>query len=248
MGNINPTLYQLAQSTSGVFHDITVGDNIVPCTTGSTGCTTGSFGYKTGPGYDLVTGLGSVDAYNFVVAWAGLPPSVGTTMTLTAGPTSVTATGVVQLTATVKAVVGTAVPTGSVTFTLGASVIGTTALEPGASGAQASAALTINGNTLMTGNNTISASYPAQSGFAGSMASANVSVTGTSPVATTTTVAASPASIASTGKTQLTATVKPASGAASPTGSVRFSVGNTMLGSVVIVNGTATVAVNGSTR
>ena len=59
LGNINPNLYGLAQNTTGVFHDITAGDNIVPCAAGSPGCTGGSFGYKAGPGYDLVTGLGS---------------------------------------------------------------------------------------------------------------------------------------------------------------------------------------------
>ncbi len=37
LGNINPTLYSLA-STPGIFHDITTGNNIVPCTQGSTGC------------------------------------------------------------------------------------------------------------------------------------------------------------------------------------------------------------------
>ena len=61
MGNINPTLYRLAQST-GSFHDITSGNNIVPCQTGTPNCSNGSMGYSTTTGYDLVTGLGSVDA------------------------------------------------------------------------------------------------------------------------------------------------------------------------------------------
>jgi len=69
LGNINPTLYQLAQNVAGVFHDITTGNNIVPCTVGTTDCTTGSFGYTAGPGYDLVTGLGSVDAWSLASSW-----------------------------------------------------------------------------------------------------------------------------------------------------------------------------------
>ncbi len=75
-GNINPTLYQLAQTVPGIFHDITSGNNIVPCQIGTPDCTTGSFGYYAGPGYDPVTGLGSVDAYEFVTQWnAGVAPS-----------------------------------------------------------------------------------------------------------------------------------------------------------------------------
>src|SRR5258708_29422731 len=68
-GNINPNLYRLAESTTNVFHDITTGNNIVPCVLGTLNCTTGFFGYNAGPGYDLVTGLGSVDAYNLVAEW-----------------------------------------------------------------------------------------------------------------------------------------------------------------------------------
>ncbi|HYL35661.1 MAG TPA: S53 family peptidase [Bryobacteraceae bacterium] len=70
LGNINPGLYALAQTAPSAFHDITSGSNIVPCVINSTqDCTSGSFGYNAGPGYDLVTGLGSVDAYALARAW-----------------------------------------------------------------------------------------------------------------------------------------------------------------------------------
>jgi hypothetical protein len=68
-------LYSLAASTTGVFNDILTGDNKVPCTQGSTGCPTAApfqFGFSAGPGYDMVTGLGSVDVTNLTNAWAGL--------------------------------------------------------------------------------------------------------------------------------------------------------------------------------
>jgi len=63
-GNPNPVLYQLAaQQYQGqirpVFHDVTAGDNSVP----------GIAGFVCGPGYDMVTGLGSVDAAALVRAW-----------------------------------------------------------------------------------------------------------------------------------------------------------------------------------
>ena len=71
LGNINPTLYTLAQSTTNVFHDVTVGDNIVPCGGGTPGCETGSYGYRAVRGYDQATGLGSINAYNLAKEWAG---------------------------------------------------------------------------------------------------------------------------------------------------------------------------------
>ena len=74
LGNINPALYRLAQTVPGVFHDITLGNNIVPCDQGSPDCKNGSLGYSAGPGYDQVTGLGSVDAYNLITQWN--PPQI----------------------------------------------------------------------------------------------------------------------------------------------------------------------------
>jgi subtilase family serine protease len=77
--NINPILYTMAVSTPTAFHDITTGNNIVPCTSGmpTSGAatlrcpTTAPFqiGYSAGAGYDLVTGLGSIDANVLVTSW-----------------------------------------------------------------------------------------------------------------------------------------------------------------------------------
>ena len=82
LGNINPQLYRLAQSTPGIFHDITIGDNIVPCASGVPGCNGGSYGYTAGPGYDLASGLGSVDATALAHAWAGASSSRPSAVTL----------------------------------------------------------------------------------------------------------------------------------------------------------------------
>jgi subtilase family serine protease len=68
-GNINSTLYGLAAASSSAFHDITTGNNIVPCTSGTKDCANGSLGYSAGRGYDQVTGLGSVDAFNLATDW-----------------------------------------------------------------------------------------------------------------------------------------------------------------------------------
>ncbi len=69
LGNINPTLYRLAQTQSNAFHPITVGSNIQPCAGGSPNCENGFLGWSAGPGYNSATGLGSVDANNLVHAW-----------------------------------------------------------------------------------------------------------------------------------------------------------------------------------
>jgi len=74
-GNINPTLYRMAENSPGVFHDVTVGNNIVPCVIGSPDCSTGTMGYSAGPKYDQASGLGSPDAYNFVHQWTSQAPT-----------------------------------------------------------------------------------------------------------------------------------------------------------------------------
>lgn len=73
LGNVNPAIYRLAQSASGIFHDVTVGGNQVPCATGTPNCSNGTVGLVTTPAYDSVTGWGSVDAYNLVHQWSSHP-------------------------------------------------------------------------------------------------------------------------------------------------------------------------------
>ncbi len=79
-GNINSHLYSIVSSyplpgdsnTSWAYNDITSGNNIVSCT-GGTGCSGGSLGYSAGPGYDRVTGLGSLDATALIDALNNTP-------------------------------------------------------------------------------------------------------------------------------------------------------------------------------
>ena len=74
-GNVNPTLYALAAANVDAFHDITTGDNIVPCGAGTFDCPSGGvFGYSAGPGYDQVTGLGTIHAANLVNNWSSGNP------------------------------------------------------------------------------------------------------------------------------------------------------------------------------
>jgi len=80
-GNPNPTFYRLATAQYGgsgpaVFHDVTAGDNSVP----------GVTGFSAGPGYDLATGLGSVDVQALVNAFG---TASGPGLAAVAGPSSV---------------------------------------------------------------------------------------------------------------------------------------------------------------
>jgi subtilase family serine protease len=108
LGNINSSLYTLAANATtyaSVFHDITVGNNDVPCVTGSPNCPTGSnplIGYAAGTGYDQASGLGSLDANNLATAFAALAAATGTKTTLAVSPgASVAINEKVTFTATV---------------------------------------------------------------------------------------------------------------------------------------------------
>ena len=173
LGNINPSIYSL-QPVSGVFHDITTGNNIViPC---AAQCSLAPIGYDAGVGYDEVTGVGTPDVYNLVTAWhSGSVASKGSvSMTLGASAGSVEFGATTILTATVTGSNG-GTPAGTVTFTAGADLLGTANLS--GSGASATATLTLNAVQLAVGANTITAQYNGDTSYNGATATASVSVT-----------------------------------------------------------------------
>jgi hypothetical protein len=179
LGNINPTLYQLAQSVPTAFHDVPAGDynnggasnpsgNTVPCQAGTTNCPATAplqFGYKTTANYDQVTGLGSVDAHVFVTNWASAA-KIPTTTTVTLSPTSVNVkgTGPIAAKATVAPTTGTGTPTGTINYYVDGSstAAGTGTLSSG------SFTFSYNPSALLAGNHTIAATYEGDSSFAGS--------------------------------------------------------------------------------
>jgi len=166
LGNINPDLYRLAQSTPDAFHDITTGDNRLPCEQGSPGCTEAGMGYAAGPGYDLATGLGSIDAYRLVTEW-----QIGSTTAtvLSIAPAVIVLTDTVQLTAHVSSKTG--IPTGVVTFMTNDTNLGVAPLLP-----SGTATLTASGSSLAVGNGIATAVYGGDAVFAGSAGSANITL------------------------------------------------------------------------
>jgi hypothetical protein len=250
LGNINSTLYQLAQTPSnGVFHDITTGSNIVTCTPGTPisdpvalRCpSTGTFGYKATVGYDLVTGLGSVDANNLVCQWSGKACS-STALTIIPNQFNVPGSvNSVTLTATLSAVQGSGTPTGTVTFMngigKGATQIGSATLNSG------TATITYDPSALKVGLYPFTASYGGDSTFTASNSPAENLTVG---IPTTSTLSIAPASVmvGASASVTFTTTVTPQSGSGTATGTVTFSNGSTNLGSATLSGGTASFIYN----
>jgi subtilase family serine protease len=171
LGNINPRLYQLAAdstSASTVFHDVTTGDSKVPCITGTNGCIDGTLGYTATSGYDMVTGLGSIDAGALL---AVLPDTAQhSSTTLSGSPHQLMLDGTATLTASVSC----SGATGNVTFTLGNRTLGSSSLTSGA------AILTIAAsaaNGFVAGSNSITGTYNGDLNCASSSGTTTVNVT-----------------------------------------------------------------------
>ena len=184
-GNANPAFYALAnkQRLSGgaaVYHDITSGSNSVP----------GVTGYAAAPGYDLATGLGSIDAYVLVNHWADANAVPAFQLSPAAGTVSLTAGGTANLSSTVTvsggfnaaiALAASGLPTG-VTATFTASSFA----APGS------------GTSVLKFTATTSAksgSYPITLSAASGATNKNVALTLTVLPAPTYSLAASPSSI-----------------------------------------------------
>src|SRR5712672_3896883 len=143
-GNVNYVLYGLAKTAANVcnsstatlpnacvFNDVVKGNVSVACVGGSANCSNTStaanqFGalatvkggstiaFNSGTGYDLATGLGSLNVANLLTKWAS-PSLTGTTTVLTlVGPPTPSIGTSVTFTGTVTKASGTATPTGLV--------------------------------------------------------------------------------------------------------------------------------------
>lgn len=181
-GNANYVLYKLAaqqnpascNSSTGsgascIFNDITSGTIQMPCLDGYPNCTVQIVGdqygvlsgYSTGTGYDLATGLGSINVANLVKNWntATFRPSVTTfslnpTANLTHGQT-------VTVSGSVKPSSGSGTPTGAVSLLTSSGVsAGGFTLNNGA----------ISGSTTLLpgGTYSVTAHYAGDSTFGGS--------------------------------------------------------------------------------
>ncbi len=148
-------------------------------------------------------------------------------------PTAVVGVPVTFRSTIVNVVTPAAIPTGTVTFTDGTTVLGTAPLD-GSGGASLTTA------ALGVGAHTIKATYNGDTNDAGSVSS--LSQTVSQDTTTTTLVPSATPSVVGQAVT-FTATVAGATQAdGMPTGSVTFSDGTTVLGTAPLVNGSAALA------
>jgi subtilase family serine protease len=136
LGNVNPMLYSLAQTQSnGAFHRVTTGDNTVYCVVGTPSTQplalqcpgTGILGFQASnsdptTGYNMVTGLGSVDLDKLAIAWAATlpgftlapsPASLSTAAGQSTGSTTITITPANGFTGTVTFSCSAGLPAGA---------------------------------------------------------------------------------------------------------------------------------------
>ena len=174
LGNINPQLYRMAQTVPNAFHDITSGGNTDSCVDGSPGCATGTIGYTAGPGYDLATGIGTIDVNNFITQWTSATNAVNVTFAV--NPATGTYNDTFQMSATVAPVSGAGTPTGVVDFANASVHLGSATLD--ASSGQAIATLTVPGYLFTSATTyTLTAQYGGDTAFSGGGATAQLKIT-----------------------------------------------------------------------
>ena len=165
-GQANFVLYPLAASQSAtncdassvpqascILNDITQGTNNVP----------GQAGASAAPGYDLATGLGSVNAANLVSKWANVTFR-GSSANLQLSPTSITHGQPVNVSVSVSPASGGGTPTGAVALLAGSQAINVGNLTAGTT----SAAVT----TLPGGGYSVTAAYGGDGTFGSSISNA----------------------------------------------------------------------------
>jgi hypothetical protein len=180
-GNANYVLYKLATQQPSAFHDVPGGGTIaMPCAKSSPNCVTSHTGdqfgvlsgYSTTAGYDLATGLGSVDANNLVTKWSAVTTTLASSATtLSLSPASITHGQSVNVNIGVTS--GSGTPTGNVSLIANT---GPSGLEGVQGFALTSGSVASTTNALPGGNYTVVAQYPGDGTFASSTSS-TISVT-----------------------------------------------------------------------
>ncbi len=175
-GQANYVLYRLAATetfaqcngskTTGlpaatcIFNDVTVGNNAVP---GEVGFGSPTAKYQSTVGYDLATGLGSINVSNLLNRWSSVA-FTATTSTLVLSPTTFTHGAAANVTIHVAPSSGSGVPTGDVSLLTGVntSLQGVTSLTLNAGSVSSTV------DDLPGGTYAVHAHYAGDGTFAGS--------------------------------------------------------------------------------
>jgi subtilase family serine protease len=219
-GLINPTLYQLASNSTtyaSAFHDVTSGNNFCPSAAGSSFCTgNATSSYAATAGYDLTTGLGSVDVNSLVSAtgWpAGPTGVVGTTTSVSASNSSPNTGDNVTFTVTVAPNTGSSTATGTVNLSIdggGSSYNNGGSTQTVTLGSNGTATYATSFSTA--GNHQVVARYVGDTTHAASTGVVSINVQGSNSNTGTFTMSATSVSISQGASGSSTITVTPANG------------------------------------
>jgi subtilase family serine protease len=182
-GNCNSSLQtDPTKASTCVFNDVTQGSNSLTCQGNLSGCTVSIpgvttykqlSGWSAGAGYDLATGLGSVNVANLVTAWANLTQT-STSTSLSLSATTFTHGTPVTVTSTVMPSSGAGVPTGSLSIEASGN---TSSVGPVVSNALTAGAYTGSVTNLPGGTYAVTAQYGGDASYSGSTSSpVNVTV------------------------------------------------------------------------
>jgi hypothetical protein len=177
-------------------------------------------GYTAGTGFDLATGLGSLNIANVVNAWTKVAVgSTAPTVTVTPSPTSINSSNTLNVTVKVAGGTGSVPPTGSVTLSA-ANTSGGTYSTSGTLGSNGTVTFTIPAGTLpgtIAGQaDTLTASYAGDVSYAAKTGTGSVTVIVVSLPMPTVSVTASPTSIDTSATLTVTVSVTGSNG--SPNG------------------------------
>ncbi len=181
-------------------------------------------GYTASTGFDLASGLGSMNIANVVNAWTkATPGSTAPTVTVTPNPTSINSNNSLSVTVTVAGGTGAVPPTGSVTLTAsGSTYTATSTLITNGSYTFTIPANNLPGNA--TGEaDTLTASYAGDVTYAAKTGTGTVTVTTSTTSLLTPTIAVNPASSTLNSSASLNVTVSVTGAGVIPTGTITLS-------------------------
>lgn len=218
-----------AQASTGSA-DCASGSQLAPGTT----CTVQVAYNATQPGSDAGTVTLASDSLNGAdtVQLTGTATQSTSSTVLAVSGTLVGVGQPVTLTATVSAPYGSnLVPTGTVSFQNGKTVLGTASLSGGTA--------TFTASNLPAGSNAVFASYGGDANFSASASYAHAVTVSSIPISAVT-LTSSATTVNAGASVSLTATVASASTGAIPTGTISFQDGAAVLGTATLNGGTAT--------
>ncbi len=257
------------------FYDIDTGTNSMPCDYGadigiSPNCTAtevvGGYaddvgiltlpgvtpptpGYNATAGYDMATGLGSLNVYNVVEAWPAAVGQATATVTVTA-PASQSSTNTMVVSGIAAGISGgpetpkgvPVPPTGTVTVTMAETGSATHTQTQTALSITGSYSYSVPANSLSAGTYTLTATYNGDAVYSAAT-STPATVTVTTPTLLTPTVTVTPASATLNSNATLSVPVTVTGSGATPTGTVTLSSGSYNSEAQTLVGGAYTFTI-----